>query len=442
MQTLIRLHRTAGSRLLTLGAVVLMVAGMLAATVTSATPAYAAGGWSAPTSIDTTAPLIDVSCPTATFCAAVDNTGGALTYNGTNWSGRSEIDPGALNGLSVSCPTAGFCVAVDTGATLKAFLYNGTSWLGAGNNIDPAHELYSVSCASATFCAAVDQDGGVVTFNGANWSGRSDIDQASMSNLYPSFDSVSCPTATFCAAVDDAGNAFIYNGTSWTGPNEIDATNQIDVPDAPLDSVSCPTATFCAAVDDAGNAFIFNGTSWSGPHYIDSQQQELNGVSCPTANFCAAVDGNGNGFIYNGTSWSGPSPFGGNQAVSCPTASLCAAVDDTTGSFYTYTPPSSQGLQIVPTTLPQATVGVSYSAPPLSATGGNPPYSWKLVKGSGKLPKGLKLNKHTGLISGTPKKSDSGTYAFTVSVADTKVKVKHQHPTQNITTIQLSITVS
>jgi hypothetical protein len=97
-------------------------------------------------------------------------------------------------------------------------------------------------------------------------------------------------------------------------------------------------------------------------------------------------------------------------------------------------------LGITTTSLPGGTAKVPYSATTLTAVGGNPPYTWKLAPGS-KLPKGLKLNKSTGAISGTPKKTDSGTYTFTVKVADRKIKTRRHAATQNTATATLSITI-
>ena len=65
--------------------------------------------------------LYSVSCPTATFCAAVDYSGNVLTYNGSLWSSPQSIDAG--------------------------------------------HSLYSVSCSSASFCAAVDYSGYTFTYS-------------------------------------------------------------------------------------------------------------------------------------------------------------------------------------------------------------------------------------------------------------------------------------
>ncbi len=86
-------------------------------------------------------------------------------------------------------------------------------------------------------------------------------------------------------------------------------------------------------------------------------------------------------------------------------------------------------------TLPSGTVGQKYSAT-LRASGGNPPYTWSLLSGSGTLPAGLKFGKSTGVITGKPK--GSGTSVFTIEVTDTKTtSLPH---TDNIAWKVLSIT--
>jgi hypothetical protein len=64
--------------------------------------------------------------------------------------------------------------------------------------------------------------------------------------------------------------------------------------------------------------------------------------------------------------------------------------------------------------LPNATQNAFYSTP-LSASGGQPPYSWSLAAGSASLPPGLSLVTN-GVISGTP--SSSGAFSFNVRVMD------------------------
>ena len=76
-------------------------------------------------------------------------------------------------------------------------------------------------------------------------------------------------------------------------------------------------------------------------------------------------------------------------------------------------------LSISTPSLPTATVATGYSAS-LQATGGNPPYTWKLIQGQ--LPAGLTLataSNSTGTISGIPLLA--GTSTFTVQVTDSEV---------------------
>ena len=97
-------------------------------------------------------------------------------------------------------------------------------------------------------------------------------------------------------------------------------------------------------------------------------------------------------------------------------------------------------LTITTTTLPGGTVN-SKSAPAtysttLNATGGNPPYKWKVTAGS--LPPGLKLKATTGVISG--KASIAGNFTFTVRVLDTKQGRRPK--TQNSATQNFTISIA
>jgi len=117
----------------------------------------------------------------------------------------------------------------------------------------------------------------------------------------------------------------------------------------------------------------------------------------------------------------------------------CSVIDNNgnqaSGAFAVVVNPD---LMITTTSLPPATVGTAYSAA-LTASNGNPPYMWKLVSGSGKLPRGLKLDKATGVISGTPTRR-STTATFTVDVFDTKSTTKPfiQHVARATFTISVS----
>jgi GH25 family lysozyme M1 (1,4-beta-N-acetylmuramidase) len=102
-----------------------------------------------------------------------------------------------------------------------------------------------------------------------------------------------------------------------------------------------------------------------------------------------------------------------------PGISVTSDVDQSNGSVLPTL--TKFPLSITTTLLPSGQVGDPYSDS-LAALGGNPPYTWKLVKGAGMLPEGLKLHKTSGVISGIPERSGSST--FTVEVMGTKTKPK------------------
>ncbi len=94
-------------------------------------------------------------------------------------------------------------------------------------------------------------------------------------------------------------------------------------------------------------------------------------------------------------------------------------------------------LFVTSTSLPAGTVGQPYKGR-LTANGGNPPYTWSLVKGLGTLPPGLTLNSATGKITGTP--VGGGTSTFVVKVTDTQTTSSPHH--DNVGWAFLSITTA
>ncbi|HEY2232516.1 MAG TPA: putative Ig domain-containing protein, partial [Candidatus Angelobacter sp.] len=88
-------------------------------------------------------------------------------------------------------------------------------------------------------------------------------------------------------------------------------------------------------------------------------------------------------------------------------------------------------LVITTASLPGAKYGIAFSQT-LAASGGIPPLKWSLAAGSGPLPTGLTLSA-AGVLSGTP--AATGTFAFTVQVADTATP-------QQVATKSFSITVA
>ena len=90
-------------------------------------------------------------------------------------------------------------------------------------------------------------------------------------------------------------------------------------------------------------------------------------------------------------------------------------------------------LAVTTTSLAPGVIGTNYSQT-LAAAGGISPYTWSITTGS--LPAGLSLNTSTGVISGNPGGSFTGTTNFTVTVTD------NESPTKKSASANLSITIS
>lgn len=270
--------------------------------------------WSSPVSADPGNVLESVSCPSKVFCAAVDDLGNALTYDGASWAAPARVDPGVVL-TGVSCPSKLFCMAVDK--TGNATLYNGTSW-STPSAVDPGEVLNSVSCRSKTFCAAVDDKGGALTWDGTTWSSRTVL-----SSPTGDLSSVSCSAASFCMAVDGDGNAFTYTGTWDPTPTDVIDTSF-------LYCVSCTSTKVCVATSN-GSAAGYSGTRWSAPTDFDGTTAVVS-VSCSSAKFCVVVDKAGGSFFYNGAAVSSDVPLGDGTnvpvAVSCSAPEFCVVVDD------------------------------------------------------------------------------------------------------------------
>ena len=82
---------------------------------------------------------------------------------------------------------------------------------------------------------------------------------------------------------------------------------------------------------------------------------------------------------------------------------------------------SAPPLSVTTLSLPGGTLGTAYSQT-LAATGGIIPYTWSITTGA--LPAGLALNASTGVISGTPTGSATGTINFTVTATDSEIPVQ------------------
>ena len=323
------------------------------ASVPSATPeSQVTGSWSPGTQVGPPPSSFggdafkSISCPTSTFCVAVDVEGDAYTYSSGAWSGGTAVSPDqrALN--DVSCASASFCTAVgDDGV---AFTFSGGRWSAGSGKALSSGPMHDITCPSSTFCAAEGETGSdyataksdAYIYSGGRWSSGKTLSF---------FGDIACPTTSTCIALGPGASSpqgtYVYSGGAWSNGPTIPFPVQ---PNAGATSIACPTTTQCVSVGSSYASTFTNGT-WSAPVAVDPVDSGgiLYGLSCASVNFCEATDDLGFTFTYQEGSWSAGQQIettstvttgdvnGGIRSVSCPTANFCIAVDGN-GAAYTW----------------------------------------------------------------------------------------------------------
>lgn len=321
-----------------------------------------------------------VSCPAATWCAALGSANGALianSWNGNAWSMMSAPLPGggvtSFSGLS--CPSTGTCTAVGTyttGPNTAATLaegWNGSSWTIESTSTPPgatSAALSGVACVSATVCEVAG--GRLLTpahqhtlaegWNGSGWTLQVTVDPATAISSY--LGAVSCPSSSSCFAVGGFGETCIgcgggplaehWSGTTWSSQK---VPKPSGAHTASLSGVACASVTFCMAVGQwskskGGSILLaerWNGSQWTLESPVipaGAQSSVLASVSCWGTSACTAVGSFVNSAgatltlaeTWRSTSaWSietSPNPAGSNYSlltgVSCVAQTACSAV--------------------------------------------------------------------------------------------------------------------
>jgi hypothetical protein len=335
---------------------------------------YASGTWSTVANGTQAAfpgSATQLSCGSDTVCAAVSVLGGGVnTFDGTSWTlqpvgGNTQLQ-------SISCPTSSFCAAVDNGGNYVTF--DGTGWSAAAPVTDGSHTasafagLGAISCPAPKSCTAIDSSGNAWGYAGASWTLSLAV-QSIVSSKFSQGD-ISCPTTQFCAVVSGAGAATYDGGTgNWTLA-QLPATQT-------LDSVSCTSSSFCIAVDQKGFYTTWNGSSWSSVTLFAGSSES---VSCLSSSLCVAAGGDGNAETYNGTGWSNAvqlAPGGTLGNPSCAPASgslsaYCAVSAPHAVYYYTVSAsgvPTWSGAQTIPDNSADSILALSCASLLCMATG-------------------------------------------------------------------------
>jgi hypothetical protein len=266
------------------------------------------------------ATLSVVSCPSTTFCAAVDNNGDVHFWKNGSWLASQHLNAGGSLS-SISCPTATFCMAMGR----EAMAYNGRTWHDVGS-LDP-HDVYQVSCPTVSFCAATGANGlpgkpsSLAVYNGHSWSSRTTVSTGKLSDRVLD---VSCATADYCVAVNLNGTILSYNGSRWETLSKVGPAGLI--------SVSCISASFCLAVSDKGSSIVIRGDTWVDGTKVRSLAAAFTySVSCASTKECVAIGLDGDSATWRVGSWSKAvtvftGSFVSGVSVSC-VAKQCMAIN-------------------------------------------------------------------------------------------------------------------
>ncbi|MCL2417678.1 MAG: hypothetical protein FWD04_00170 [Conexibacteraceae bacterium] len=280
----------------------------------TAHPSRPASGWTRE-NIDRGNAITGVSCPTTSFCVAVDAAGQVMhtsrPLGGVKaWSKPVRIATatqpgGGYAGLSgVSCPTNNFCVAVDNAANGQVAYTTdpsgpATAWTLA--TVATGVTLDSVSCESTTLCVI----GGSERFvSVAPTSGASSWKPMGTLSSSPALISgVTCNTAQLCVSVGygDAGVGLASASSQPSTSATLWAGSQIgsDPPAVSaqlVDGVACPERNLCVAVDGASNVYTTGSPvrgGWSvGKPLKKASQGTASAISC-NSTVCVEVDNRG-----------------------------------------------------------------------------------------------------------------------------------------------------
>lgn len=283
---------------------------------------YDGTSWQPGQTVDT-ARLADVSCMSSTSCLATDAGGGAVVFDGTNWTATAPVDPSRAVSHTVRCASATLCIATD-GYQLMRF--DGSTW-GAPTLLQDfdGGSPNGLSCASATMCVAIDPSGHAIKYDGTAWgSAQRIVPEGS------TLAAVSCPSSTWCAAVSDSG-VLTYDGTTWTAQAGSSGVAGSSI-------LTCTSESFCVATQPrATSVWVYRGSGWSNESLPISEIGSQNSLSCVSSTFCIAAGG-GNFARFDGASWQAlPRPAGGVYInyVACSSVHFCL-VTDGSGSFRVY----------------------------------------------------------------------------------------------------------
>lgn len=236
-----------------------------------------------------------LSCPSAHFCAAVDDIGNVFTTTNpgggkTAWHGVEVSD---IELLAVSCSGPSLCAALDYyGQAYTSTAPTSRSWHRAALTTRSGAAYYGVSCVGQALCAAVEADGHV--YRTTNPGAATPVWRSTTVGK-GTWNAVFCPTTHRCVAT----GGYASKGRIAVSTNPAAGKwKAITVPKAPFgfNTMTCHGKSFCFALSDYWSShLVAKKASWHSTTVPTSNSQTE--IGCPTAKLCLVGDIAGDIFV-------------------------------------------------------------------------------------------------------------------------------------------------
>lgn len=280
-------------------------------------------------------PDVDLSCSSATLCAAV-GTKGLSTYDGTSWSALLPTPTPAQGHTAnpeVSCGGT-LCLAL----TYDAHLWR---WQGGWTDLGERPRLHGLSCGGPTLCAAVLDDQAVL-YDGTAWGPPATLFDGGVT-------AVACGSATSCLASSLSSHYRTWFG-AWSASRPMWTTASLregTLTDRVVGTLDCASPTYCVSLGGTTRQgelsvyAVFTGSTWSLRQTISTtprRQGSYPDLECTAPSFCLTTTGlvglGGGSYpwvVTDGTA-AGPTSLSGTPAISCWAPYQCLAL--TTAGTY------------------------------------------------------------------------------------------------------------
>ncbi len=224
--------------------------------------------------------LESVSCGSPKSCWAADGQGFFLHFDGRRWSAPAIEDPPPAGGYSnvavtLSCPTASFCLAVDINGA--ALVWQHGKW---SRRFPQGVDTFErVTCTTSLFCMAGEHSGRALSWYRGQWSKARTISAGN------GISALSCYQTTFCVAGTESGAVSEWHGRAWSYPQTV-ATNGVSIA-----GVACFSPANCLSVDGYGETFTWTGSRWTKSARLAPGSQSYvspTSLICSGRTFCAA----------------------------------------------------------------------------------------------------------------------------------------------------------